>query len=42
MEQEEERMGEEKGREERAEERRGEGIGTDSQTVSLLFDMCCR
>ncbi len=27
------------GREEK--ERRGEGTGTDSQTVSLLFDMCC-
>lgn len=38
MEQEEERMGEEKGRE----ERRGEGTGTDSQTVRLLLDACRR
>lgn len=50
VEQEEERMGEEKGKGgcerqrwgSRGEERRGEGTGTDSQTVSLLFDMCCR
>lgn len=37
-------MGEEKGREDvkGREGAGGEGMGTDSQTASLLFDMCCR
>lgn len=38
---EEKRREDEKGREGEEEDKKGEGTGKDSQTVSLLFAMCC-